>query len=130
MTGPEPGPYRAGEDRLGLDEREGEAVRMLGRWREAVRTRVLLCAAVIGVGAAGVGFYLGVELQLEASEYASARIAAVMAAGFFIATLLGGRQLANVVIARRTPRMLDQLAEDYEVPRARLSEMADLLRRL
>lgn len=123
-------PYRETVDHLGLEQREGEAVRVLGRWRDALRTRILLGSGVAGVGLGAIGFYLSVQLQLRIAGLALERIAVVMAAGFFISTMLAGRQVAKLVIARRTPRMIEELAEDYEIPAERLSEISDLLRGL
>lgn len=122
--------YRETVDRLGLEEREGEAVRVLGRWRDAVRTRVLLGAALCGVLAAAGGFYFAIQLQLEVGEIASARLGALVAAAAFVSTLLAGRTIAKLVIQRRIGGLVTQLAEDYEVPRERLAELAQMIERL
>ncbi len=128
MAGDEP--YRETVDRLGLEEREAEAVRVLGRWRDRLRTRVLVAAAVAGIGTFAVGFYGGIELQLMVADVVQIRLAVLVGAASFIATLLAGRQVARIVVRRRSPLLVEALAADYEVPAERLAEMVQMLDRL
>jgi glutamyl-tRNA reductase len=123
-------PYRETVDRLGLEERETEAIRVLGRWRDRVRTRVLVGAAIVGLGTFAVGFYGGVALQLMVSNVVQVRLAVLVGAASFIATLFAGRQVARIVVRRRSSALVEALAEDYEVPPERLAEMTQLLDRL
>ena len=128
MAGDEP--YRETVDRLGLEEREAEAVRVLGRWRDRLRTRVLVAAAVAGIGTFAVGFYGGIELQLMVADVVQIRLAVLVGAACFIATLFGGRMLARILVRRRSAALVVQLAADYEVPPERLAEMTEMLDRL
>ena len=123
-------PYRETVDRLGLEEREAEAVRVLGNWRDRMRTRVLVGAALAGVGTFALGFYGGVELQLMIGDFVQVRLAVLVGVACFIATLFAGRQVARIVVRRRSPALVEQLAADYEVPPGRLAEMAHMLDRL
>jgi hypothetical protein len=123
-------PYRETVDRLGLEEREAEAVRVLGNWRDRTRTRVLVGAALAGVGTFALGFYGGVELQLMIGDFVQVRLAVLVGVACFIATLFAGRQVARIVVRRRSPALVEQLAADYEVPPGRLAEMAQMLDRL
>jgi glutamyl-tRNA reductase len=123
-------PYRETVDRLGLEEREAEAIRVLGRWRDRMRTRVLVGAAVVGLGTFAVGFYGGIALQLMITNVVQVRLAVLVGAASFIATLLAGRQVARIVVRRRSRPLVEALAEDYEVPAERLAEMVQMLDRL
>ena len=113
-----------------IEEREAEAVRVLGKWRDRLRTRVLLGAAITGLGTAALGFYAGVALQLMVATAVQVRLAVLVGAACFIATLLAGRQVARILVRRRSPSLVAQLAADYEVPPERLAEMAAMLDRL
>jgi glutamyl-tRNA reductase len=123
-------PYRETVDRLGLEEREAEAIRVLGRWRDRMRTRVLIGSAVVGLGTFAVGFYGGIVLQLMISNVVQIRLAVLVGAASFIATLMAGRQVARIVVRRRSPALVEALAADYEVPPERLAEMVQMLDRL
>jgi hypothetical protein len=123
-------PYRETVDRLGLEEREAEAVRVLGRWRDRQRTRVLVGAALAGLGTFALGFYGGIALQLMVSNVVQVRLAVLVGAACFLATLFAGRQVARIIVKRRSPALVEQLAADYEVPPERLAEMTEMLDRL
>jgi len=123
-------PYRETVDRLGLEEREAEAIRVLGRWRDRLKTRVLVGAAIAGLGTFAVGFYGGVALQLMLTNAVQVRLAVLVGVACFIATLLAGRQVARMLVRRRSPALVAQLAEDYEVPSERLADMVQMLDRL
>ena len=123
-------PYRETVDRLGLEEREAEAIRVLGKWRDRLRTRVLVGAAVVGLGTFALGFYGGIALQLMITNVVQIRLAVLVGAACFIATLFAGRQVARMLVRGRSPALVAQLAEDYEVPSERLAEMVALLDKL
>ena len=123
-------PYRETVDRLGLEEREAEAIRVLGKWRDRLRSRVLVGAAVAGLGTFALGFYGGVALQLMVSNVVQVRLAVLVGAACFIATLFAGRQVARMLVRGRSRALVDQLAEDYEVPPERLAEMVAMLDKL
>ena len=124
-------PYREEEDRLGADERDGEAVRQLGRWRDRVRGQILLIAALVGLVIGVVAVYMVTELQLRMNEgIASIRISILAAAVFFVAAMFAGRLIGRVFVARRMDGKIDELAKAYEIPRETLAATADLLRGL
>jgi uncharacterized membrane protein len=117
-------PYREDEDRLGAEERDGEAVRELGRWRDRVRARILLIAALVGL----VFFFYVVRLQFQKDEgIASVRIGILVATVFFVAAMFAGRQVGRIFVARRMDAKIDELAKAYEIPRATLAATGDLL---
>jgi hypothetical protein len=124
-------PYREEEDRLGADERDGEAVRQLGRWRDRVRTRILLIAALVGLAIAIAVVYTVTELQLRMNEgIASIRISILVATVFFVGAMFAGRLVSRVFVARQMGGKIDELAKAYEIPRETLAATADLLRGL
>jgi len=57
-------------------------------------------------------------------------LAVLVGAACFIASLLAGRQVARMLVRARSGRLVHQLAEDYEVPVERLTEMVAMLDRL
>jgi hypothetical protein len=122
-------PYREEVDRLGADERDGEAVRQLGRWRDRVRARILLIAALVGLVSSSVVVYSVTELQYEQSVV-SFRIGILVATVFFVAAMFAGRLIGRVFVARRMGPKIDELAKAYEIPRETLAATADLLRGL
>jgi len=122
-------PYREEEDRLGAEERDGEAVRQLGRWRDRVRAQILLIAALVGLAIGVAVVYSATALQFEYGV-ASVRIGIVVATVFFVAAMFAGRQLARIFVARRMDAKIDELAKAYEIPREALAATADLLRGL
>jgi hypothetical protein len=122
-------PYREEEDRLGADERDGEAVRQLGRWRDRVRAQILLIAALVGLATGVAVVYSVTALQYEYGVV-SIRIGIVVATVFFVAAMFAGRLIGRVVVARRLDAKIDDLAKAYEIPRATLAATADLLRGL
>jgi uncharacterized membrane protein YeaQ/YmgE (transglycosylase-associated protein family) len=123
-------PYRAAEDRLGAEERESEATRMLGRWRDRLRTRVLIVFALLGLVPAAIGYYVVQELQFQYNDgVANLRINVLAGVvGPWLALMLLGRFVGTRLVERRTPAQLAKLAADYEVPVARLQETASLLK--
>jgi len=124
-------PYREEVDRLGADERDGEAVRQLGRWRDRVRAQILLIAALVGLVIGVIAVYTVTELQLRMNEgIASIRISILAATVFFVAAMLAGRLVGRMFVARRMDAKIDELAKAYEIPRETLAATADLLRGL
>jgi hypothetical protein len=124
-------PYREGEDRLGAEERDAEACRMLGKWRDRVRARILLVAALIGLVGGGIVIYGATLLQFQINNgLSSLRISIVAASIFFVAAMLAGRLIGRVTVLRRMDAKVDELAKLYEIPRAPLAATADLLRGL
>lgn len=121
------GPYREMPDVLGAAERAAEACVQLGKWRVALRTRVLLLFAAIGVVLAPFG-YLVVHAVQAASVQGPARIYMNVfgSAVPFVAMLLLGRSVARELLHRRTPAVIARLAGDYQVPAAELAEIAAL----
>jgi hypothetical protein len=123
--------YREGEDRLGADERETEAIRALGRWRDRVRTIILAIFAIVGIVPAAIGYYVVQELQFEYNR--GVAILVVNVAGATVTWLIfagAGVLVGRRVTAARMPARLDQLAKDYEIPRERLDATAKLLKGL
>jgi hypothetical protein len=122
-------PYREEEDRLGADERDGEAVRQLGHWRDRVRARILLISALVGLAIGVAVIYSVTALQYEYGVV-SVRIGIVVATVFFVAAMFAGRLVGRVFVARRMAAKIDELAKAYEIPRETLAATADLLRGL
>ena len=120
--------YREMPDVIGEGERDGEAVRWLGQWRDRVRTRVLLAFALVGVGFAGLAWWAMVEAQMgRTSGFWSPKLCTVVAAvvwGLFFAT---GNVVSRAVVRRRMPAKVAALAGAYEIPRARLEETSALI---
>ena len=124
-------PYREDEDRLGAEERDGEAIRQLGRWRDRVRAQILLIAALVGVATAVGIVYAVTELQFRMNEgIASIRISILVATVFFVAAMFAGRQVGRMFVVRRMDGKIDELAKAYEISRETLAATADLLRGL
>ena len=123
--------YRETEDRLGAEEREGEAVRMLGRWRARVLARLLTAFAMLAFGPGVLGYWLVQELQLRTNDgIAFVRISILGGAAAWVVTLLVGRLVALRYINARTRAVVARLAADYEIPVERLAEIARMLRGL
>lgn len=123
--------YRETEDRIGAEEREGEAVRMLGRWRARVLARFLTAFAILAFGPGALGYWLVQELQFRTNDgLAFVRISMLGGIALWIATLYVGRIVGRRYIAARTDAKVARLAADYEIPAERLAEIARLLRGL
>ncbi len=122
--------YRAMPDVLGLEEREGEAVRAYGQWRDRVRTLVLAAFAIVGAVGGMLAYLAAMELQLEHLRRASLVINAAAAASVFVIAMVIGVVVGRALVRQRTARKLDALATAYEVPRANLESTASLVRGL
>lgn len=124
-------PYRETEDRLGADEREGEAMRVLGRWRDAVRTRILLVFALAGLIPAAFGYDVVQDFQFRHNGAALLLInVGVGVVVPWLVMLVLGRAIGRAVVARRFDARVAKLAKDYELPPARLAEIAALVKQL
>lgn len=120
-------PYREMPDVLGESEREEEATRQLGRWRDRIRTGWLVAFALVGFGPAALGFWGLTELQFHASGVAFLRISVIGAVLPFVACLFVGRFVGNRVARARMDARVTRLSAAYEIPRERLAETARLL---
>jgi hypothetical protein len=124
-------PYRHGEDRLGAEERESDAVREFGQWRDRTRTRILAAFSVAGILLGGAGYYFGQELQFRWNHGVALIHVNVMCAAlplmvmFFVGALVG-----RAVVRRRTDAKVRALAARYEIPVERLADVANLVHRL
>lgn len=124
--------YRETEDRLGLEEREGEAMRVLGHWRDAVRTRILLAFALAGLVVAVFGYDAVQDFQFRHNHgvaflYINVGLGVIVP---FIVAMLLGRLVGRSVVTRRLDAKVAQLAHDYELPLERLAELAALVKAL
>lgn len=121
------GPYREMPDVLGAAERLNEAVVQLGKWRVALRTRVLLVFATIGVTLAPFGYMVVQDFQFEHMEGSAWIYVNVLGcAAPFLALLFLGRAVARELVFKRTPAVTAKLAADYDISAAELAEIAAL----
>jgi len=120
-------PYREMPDVLGENEREEEATRKLGAWRDRTRTAWIGFFAVAGLVPAGLGYWALTELQFQLNDWASLRISVLGAVLPFIASLFVGRFVGNRVVRARMDARVTRLSAAYEIPRERLAETARLL---
>jgi phosphate/sulfate permease len=124
--------YREMDDVLGEGERESEAIRKLGLWRDRVRTQILLVFAIAGLGAAAAGYWFAQELQFRYNDgiafvKLNLMIGVVPA---WILSMIIGWWIARFVVARRMNAKVAALEVQYELPKGRLAEMADMIRTL
>jgi len=104
---------------------------MLGKWRDRVRARILVIAALIGLAGGGSVIYALTQIQFKLNNnVASLRISIIFASAFFVAAMLVGRLIGRVTVLRRMDAKVDELARLYEIPRGPLAATADLLRGL
>jgi len=126
-------PYREGEDRLGLDERESEATRVFGRWRDRLKTTILAAFAIVGLVPAGFGYWLVQQYQLDHVR-SGGRISLMLSLGGAMVpwgvALVIGAFVARAVVTRRSPAQVERLASAYEIPAERLAATARLVDRL
>jgi uncharacterized membrane protein len=120
-------PYREMPDVLGESEREEEATRRLGAWRDRTRTTWIAVFAVAGLVPAGLGYWGLTELQFQMNDWASLRISVLGAVLPFIACLFVGRLVGNRVARARMDAQVTRLSAAYEIPRERLAETARLI---
>jgi len=120
-------PYREMSDVLGENEREEEATRKLGAWRDRTRTTWLAIFAIGGLVPAGLGYWALTELQFQHGGWASLRISVLGAVLPFIACLFAGRFVGNRVVGARMDAQVTRLSAAYEIPRERLADTARLL---
>ncbi len=120
-------PYRQMPDVLGESEREEEATKQLGAWRERTRTTWLAIFAFAGLVPAGIGYWGLTELQFQMNGWASLRISVFGAVLPFVACLFVGRFIGNRVVRARMDAQVTRLSAAYEIPRERLAETARLI---
>jgi len=121
-------PYRQMPDVLGADEREAEATRKLGQWRDRTRTTWLAIFAVVGLVPAAVGYWLVQELQFRVNGVAFVRINVLLGVAIpWLAFMFLGRLVGTRIIRTRMDAQVTRLAAAYEIPRDRLAETAQLL---
>ncbi len=100
---------------------------VLGQWRSSVRTRVLTIFVVVGVLVGLPGYWLVRELQFQSLGYAITWLSAV---GFAVPAVgfgLAGKWVAGLILARRTPAKLTEVAANLKVPRDQLDDLAKML---
>ena len=132
MTEPgDRGVYREMPDVLGLSERDAEATRAFGEWRDRTRTVVLVAFAIAGVLLGAVAYYHVQEWQLANNRGRALLIINIAGASvpLFLLLLLG-KSVGRRVVLSRTPAKLAELASAYEIPVERLAETANLVKRL
>jgi len=118
-------------DVLEQEAREGEAVRKLGAWRDRIKLIVLLIGAGVGVVAGGVAYYVVQELQFRHNHgVAFIKLNVIAFAVVWLLVMLAARFASRVVLDRRTPAKLEELAQAYNVPVAKLAEIAAMVRKL
>jgi hypothetical protein len=123
--------YREMPDVLGENERDAEATRMFGAWRDRTKTIVLVIGAAIGLVVAGMAYWFVQELQFRYNHgvaLVKVNVLAVIAA--WLVVFFASSRVARVVVVRRTPAKLDELAKAYEIPVAKLTEIANLVKKL
>ncbi len=123
--------YRHMPDVLGEAEREEEAVRVLGRWRDRMRMRVLVAFALPGLIPALIVYWWVQELQFSHNHGRAFLVINVGAASVcWAAVLFAGAMVARRVLRARTPAKVTELAKAYEIPEPRLVEIANLISQL
>ena len=116
---------------LGEEERDGEAIRQFGRWRDRTKTTVLLGFAVVGVVLGAIAYYYVQEYQFEHNN--SRALLTINVAGAavpFLLLLVIGAFVARRVVLQRTPAKLVELAKAYEIPVERLTGIANMVGKL
>ncbi len=122
--------YREMPDVLGENEREEEAIRKLGRWRERTRAKVVLVFALLGLVPAAVAYWLVQELQFELIEAAFVYLNAGAAALVWAVSFAVGAFVGKRVLRQRGPAKIAELAAAYEVPAERLTQTMELVENL
>ena len=123
--------YRQMPDVLGESERESEATRMFGAWRDRVKTRVLLVGALLGLVVFGAGYWFVQELQFRYNDgIAFVKVNVLGGIAAWLAVFFAAGFVARAIITRRTPAKLAELAKAYEVPVEKLTEIANLVKKL
>ncbi len=119
--------YRQMPDVLGEGERDGEAVRVLGQWRDRVRTRVLLAFAVAGLAFGAGAWWATVELQMGREGFWSPKLCMMISAIAWTAAFAIGNLVSRAVVRRGMSAKVTALARAYEIPRDRLDATATLV---
>jgi hypothetical protein len=123
--------YREMPDVLGESERDEEATRAFGKWRDRTKTICLLIGAVVGFVGFAIGYWTVQELQFRYnSNIAFVKINVLGGMAAWAAVFFASAMLARVVIARRTPAKIAELSAAYEIPADKLLDIANMLRKL
>src|SRR5438445_689071 len=96
--------YREMDDVLGGEERESEAVHMLGRWRDRTKTIVIAAFGLVGLVPAAIGYDLAQDLQF--AHNGGRALLMINVAGAVVPWLLAfvaGAVVARRVVAARMP---------------------------
>ena len=116
---------------IGEAERDSEAVRVFGRWRDRTRMLVLLGFALVGVVLAAIAWYYVQEWQFANNRGRALLLINLGGAVVpFMAMLIAGRFVGRRVVLARTPAKLEELARAYEIPVEKLVETANLVKKL
>ena len=123
-------PYRETVDRLGEDEREAEAVRVLGHWRDRTKATALAIGALAGLVIAGIGYYVMQEIELDRQGAVNVKGTTLAAIAIWIAVFFAAAFVGRQVVRARTPARLAELARVYEVPIEKLTAIANMVSKL
>ncbi len=127
----ERGVYREMPDVLGLAERDAEATRAFGLWRDRTRSLVLLAFAIVGAVLGAIGYYYAQEWQFAKNDGRALMLINLAGAAVpFMAMLVIGRFVGRRLVLSRTPGKLAELAAAYEIRPEKLAEVAALVNRL
>ena len=111
-------------------EREEAAVRDFGRWRDRVRTLILLAFAVAGTVLGAIVYSIVQDLQFEKFNRASLYMNVGAAAVPFIGLLVVGRFVGRQVARKRAPEKISELAKGYEIDEEVLRSTAQMVEKL
>ncbi len=118
-------------DPLGEPERESAAITAFGKWRDRTRMLMVLAFAIPGIALAAMTWYLVQDYQFAHNHGRALLLVNVGSAAiawgvmFFVGAFMG-----RMIVRRRSPAMLAQLATQYEVPLAKLQETATMVETL
>ena len=118
-------------DVLGESERDSEATRAFGKWRERTKTIVLLVGALVGFVAFAIGYWGVQELQFRYnSGIAFVKISVIGGMAGWAGVFFASAVVARVIIAKRTPAKIAELAKAYEIPAEKLEDVANMVGKL
>jgi hypothetical protein len=111
-------------------EREEAAVRDFGRWRDRVRTLILLAFALVGVVLGAIAYEIVQDFQFDKWNRASLYMNVGAAAVPFIGMLVIGRFVGRHVARKRAPAKIAELAKGYEISEDVLLSTAQMVEKL
>jgi len=111
-------------------EREEAAVRDFGRWRDRVRTLILLAFALVGLVLGMIVYELVQDWQFRKHGMASLHVNVGSAAIPFIGLLMIGRFVGRQVARKRAPAKISELAKGYEIDEEVLRSTAQMVEKL